>query len=140
MGKYNQYRTYKKMHSDGYLMTYLPTHNRASDGYVFDHIIKAENILGKPLKPGTVIHHHSPEQLVICENNGYHMILHRRTRMLQLCGHANWRWCRVCKTFDSPENMIFSGHNIYHKRCLNKYDRERQNKAYKKGRENDDGE
>ncbi len=128
MGKHRQYGSYTKLHSDGYLMTYLPTHPRASDGYVFDHILKAESVLGKPLKPGAVIHHYTPEQLVICENNGYHINLHRRIKMLRLCGHASWRWCKFCKTFDFPEKMIHlrRQYTMCHRLCINEYDRKRK--------------
>ncbi len=40
---------------------------------------RAERALGHPLKPSQPIHHHSPTQLVICESQAYHKLLHKRT-------------------------------------------------------------
>lgn len=57
---------------------------------VYEHRILAEKALGRPLPKGAVIHHMgSPDdnygfcKLVICPNQEYHALLHRRM------GHAN---------------------------------------------------
>lgn len=92
---------------------YNPEHHRADkNGYVFRSIIAAEKALGKRLPNGAVVHHHNGnsmddrnENLVICENKAYHMFLHKRIRAYKACGNSSWRKCRICKKYDSPENM-----------------------------------
>lgn len=69
--------------SRGYVRLLMPEHPRAdSKGYVPEHIVIAEKAFGKPLPPKCVVHHHSPVQLVVCENQGYHLLLHKRQRHL----------------------------------------------------------
>jgi hypothetical protein len=53
----------------------------------YEHIVVAERALGKPLPKGAVVHHinevrtdNRPENLVICPNESYHRLLHRRMR------------------------------------------------------------
>ncbi len=75
----------------------LGTINR--DGYVvfningvptYEHILKAEKALGRPLPKGAVVHHmnrkpwdnDTPLNLVICPDQGYHLLLHRRMKEL----------------------------------------------------------
>lgn len=56
----------------------------------YEHIILAEIALGKPLPKGAVVHHmnnepwdnHKPFNLVICPDQAYHMLLHKRAREL----------------------------------------------------------
>jgi hypothetical protein len=112
-----------KIPRKGHLMVLRPCHPRAgSYGYVFEHIIIAEKALGKPLPIKTIIHHHTPEQLVICQDQAYHLLLHQRQRALKACGHANWRKCKRCHLYDNPINLSFpkSG-GAYHKDCEAQY-------------------
>lgn len=50
------------------------------------HRIRAENALGHPLPPTAVVHHPDKDpwnpdaRLVICQDQSYHMLLHRRMR------------------------------------------------------------
>jgi len=115
------------------ILIYEPNHQRAGyNNYVPEHILIAEKILGHPLHPFVVIHHPNGNQdnsiFVICENQAYHLFLHRRLRALMACGHPSWRKCKFCKEYDAPENLyIFkngeyvSGSNIYHEKCRNEY-------------------
>jgi len=94
--------------SVGYPGTRLPDHpNARANGYVLSHVLAASKALGKPVPPNAVVHHHThtPEQLVICENQGYHQLLHRRTRALRACGHADWLKCSYCKVYDDPSHL-----------------------------------
>lgn len=59
----------------------------------FEHIVIAEKVLGKPLPAGAEIHHvneiksdNRNQNLVICENHAYHMLIHARTRVVRAGG------------------------------------------------------
>lgn len=115
------------------ILIYEPNHPRAGyDGYVPEHILIAEKILGHPLRPLIVIHHPNGNQdnsiFVICENQAYHLFLHRRLRALIACGRPSWRKCKFCKEYDAPENLYIykngeyvNGGNVYHLKCVRDY-------------------
>lgn len=45
-------------HKAGYLMVRMPEHPRArTHGYVFEHILVMEEVLGRPLFPDETVHH-----------------------------------------------------------------------------------
>lgn len=75
----------------GYIGIKTPGHPRANDkGYVYEQIIVAEKVLGKPLPKGALVHHinenpsdNRNENLVICEGTSYHQFLHMRTKKLR---------------------------------------------------------
>lgn len=97
----------------GYIGIYQPQHPRAGKyGYVLEHLLVAEEALKKPLPEQAVIHHvnenrrdNRPCNLVICQDQAYHVLLHARLRALKACGNPNWRKCRYCWKFDSLENL-----------------------------------
>lgn len=77
-----------------------------------EHVAVVEDILGKKLPPGAVVHHvngdpfdNKPENLVVCPNQAYHKLLHMREDALDACGNANYRRCVYCKQYDDPANM-----------------------------------
>lgn len=128
----------ERIGSQGYLLVYAPEHPRQSDNCVYAHILESEKALGKPLPPGAVIHHYSKTQLVICNDQGYHMLLHRRTRALRACGHGSWRRCWICRQWDDPENMticVKSG-STYHRLCFNNYQRGKRSEQKRERTEN----
>jgi hypothetical protein len=48
----------KTRHKAGYIMRRVPAHPRAAgSGYVFEHILVMEEILGRYLLPGESVHH-----------------------------------------------------------------------------------
>jgi hypothetical protein len=114
--------------TDGkYVMRLVPGHPKANKtGQVREHILVAEKALGKPLPPKAVVHHHTPKQLVVCQDHAYHMLLHQRMRALKACGHASWRKCQFCKQHDRPESVHITpdGH-VYHTTCSNSYSLDR---------------
>ena len=93
-----------------------------------EHILVAERALGKKLPKGSVIHHvneiktdNRGENLVICPNEAYHQILHRRQRALNESGNANKRQCTFCKKWDlEPEiNINKANSSSFHNSCRN---------------------
>lgn len=98
---------------NGYVHILQPDHHRANyNGYVRQHILIAEKALNKHLPVGAVIHHVNENKsdndninLVICENNDYHKLLHKRKRALESSGHAEYAKCHYCGEYDHPNNM-----------------------------------
>lgn len=104
------------------------------DGYVvlrqrpskLEHVEVAEKALGRTLPPFAVVHHwdenktnNDPSNLLICPDRAYHNLIHRRTRALAECGHADWLKCRWCCKYDPPEKLRVSGTFAYHRECNN---------------------
>ena len=93
---------------------HMPEHPNATKmGYVLSHRLIAENVLGRYLTKEECVHHSNGNKwddrhknLVICPNNSYHRLLHKREKALKLCGHADWLICRYCHNYDDPKNMI----------------------------------
>ena len=128
----------------GYKMIHQPDHPRAnSGGYVFEQVLVAERILGKPLPSKSVVHHtiqtfngrKNNKALVICQDQSYHQLLHQRSEALTISGHASWRRCSICKQFDAPINLYILGQIVcYHQSCKNEYARNRRStNSLKKG-------
>lgn len=59
--------------SFGHKSIKTPNHHRANrHGYTPEHNLIAEKVLKKPLPPKSIVHHHTSNELVVCENQGYH--------------------------------------------------------------------
>ena len=109
----------------GYVYVWAP------DGYVREHVAIAEAALGKPLPAGAVVHHvngvkhdNRPTNLVVCEDNAYHSLLHMRGRAMKACGDPSWRMCKMCRSYDAPENLTIDRWAAFHKECDAKRARE----------------
>jgi HNH endonuclease len=79
----------KRHHKDRYVWVLARNHPRASVGYVMEHTLVAERALGHYLPTGAVVHHvdgnkwnNTPTNLVICQDQAYHVLLHKRQRAL----------------------------------------------------------
>ena len=103
-------------------------------GLVREHRAAAQEIIGGELPPGAIVHHingnrqdNRPENLFICKDHSEHFKIHRQEIALQECGHADWRKCRYCHQYDSPENLVSTGsRGMQHKSCHNQRNRERR--------------
>ncbi len=115
----------------GYIKIYhsVPPHNNKAK-YIFEHILVVEKILGKHLPPKSKIHHinenktdNRPQNLVLCQDNAYHLFLHKRIKALRACGHTSWLKCWVCKQYDDPLNMYVNKNRVgaFHRSCINNY-------------------
>lgn len=120
----------KLREAHGYIMVWRPNHPRSHGAlrrYVYEHIAIAEKILGRPLERKHPIHHPFGKDqnhcFVICEDHSYHKILERRGNALKACGHADWLKCKICQTWDDPQNLHIRGNDRYHIKCENSYRR-----------------
>lgn len=105
----------RRVAPNGYvLIRHQPRHPRAArNGEIGEHILVVERALGHYLPDGAVVHHvnenktdNSGSNLVICQDNAYHVLIHRRQRAFDACGNANWRMCIFCKAHDDPSQLI----------------------------------
>ena len=120
-------------------LVYQPKHPYAGNyGYVKEARLIVEASIGKYLSRRSVVHHadgnpHNNQRgnLVVCEDQGYHLLLHRRARAYLATGHANWRICRFCGCYDAPTNLRIyrrgpNKDSVAHASCMNTYMRERR--------------
>lgn len=115
---------------NGYVSISTPGHPRADaiHGHVYEHILVAERALGHSLPPQAVIHHvneitsdNRPSNLVICQDQTYHMLLHIRLRALKACGNAEFRKCTICQVYDDPNNLHITKRVVVHRQCRREY-------------------
>lgn len=108
--------------TNGYMAVHFPSHPKADvNGYMSEHVLIAETILGKLLPKGAVIHHvnqnkadNRPANLVICENDQYHRLLHVRTRIVKRGGKPSMhKVCPVCDTLRQHHEFPVNRRNLY---------------------------
>jgi HNH endonuclease len=98
---------------NGYVIVRVEDHPRADAwGYVPEHVLVVEQVLGRFLFTPVQIHHvnrnrkdNRPANLVVCPDDAYHRIIEMRGRALDACGHADWRKCCYCASYDDPALM-----------------------------------
>jgi hypothetical protein len=119
----------KHIDSHGYVLLRCVGHPRGDKtSCVPEHILMCEKVLGKYLPPLAVVHHADENRshnvnsnFVICQDSGYHQLLHKRTNAYKACGHADWEKCQYCKQHDKPENLIHEKRSKFHRKCNNAY-------------------
>ncbi len=93
-----------------YIGLMCPDHPRAKEaGYVREHVLVAEKALGHYLPEGAIVHHvdedvqnNKPNNLVICQDNAYHRLIHVRMRVVRHGGNPNTdKVCGGCSTAKS---------------------------------------
>lgn len=103
-----------------------------------EHILVAERALGRPLPKGAIVHHvdldgrnNHQSNLVICQDQAFHMLLHKRQRAQDACGNANYLKCEKCKQWDDPGTMYIrhNGKGQWHRACGNAARTERKRAA-----------
>lgn len=121
-----------RIHNGQYPKVRQPGHPRAVNGYVFEHVLVAERAVGKPLPAGAQVHHvgdrNDPRRIVVCQDQAYHALLHRRTRALEACGNANAIKCDICGQWDDPDALYLrpGGTRGFHRACNARKIRERR--------------
>lgn len=97
--------------SAGYILVHRLDHERSdANGYVREHLLVVEEVIGRPIPRHAEVHHvngdradNRPGNLVVCEDHGYHMLLEKRQRALEACGNPSWRKCKFCGEWDDPD-------------------------------------
>lgn len=105
------------------------------------HVLRAEKALGKPLPAGAVVHHADGSKdddapLVICQDQGYHRMLHARMRVKALGGDPNKdAYCGHCRQiksqylFSGDKTNLSTGLYRWCRQCNNQAQRERRNRS-----------
>lgn len=126
-----------------YVWLYLPEHPKASPkGFIHEHIVLVEKILGRYLPPGAEVHHwnedkrdNSLHNLLLCPSRAYHSLVHSRTRALEACGVSSFKKCPYCQTYDDPVTMQLHNRRdmqYCHAACHTAYERQRKIKKENK--------
>lgn len=103
---HGNWRGGRKIDPKGYVLVLRHGHPRAdSKGYVKEHLLIAESAVGKAIHRRHQVHHvneikgdNSATNLVICEDQAYHQLLHIRTSVLRMGGSPDLdKICTRCK-------------------------------------------
>lgn len=100
---------------NGYVLIYKPEHHRANKrGYVFEHILVAEEMVGHLIKKGEEIHHingkrdeNNKENIRIFPTKGTHVALENRLRKKKF----QLITCKNCRKLFYPSKIgsVFCG-------------------------------
>lgn len=121
-----------------YQYAHHPFHPKANNwGAVRIHILLAEEALGRLLPEGAQVHHvdedksnNKPGNLVICQDQTYHKLLHLRARAYKATGDPSQRCCVFCRCWSTINLMSVHAHErYYHKSCATDYQRKRRGQS-----------
>lgn len=116
----------RNIDKDGYILIKDRNHNSCnSNGYVREHVLICENVLGRKLSKQNMIHHidfnksnNTNNNLVICENDEYHKLLHLRTNSLINTGFKDRYRCSSCNEYKKESEYYISNTvPFYYRRC-----------------------
>lgn len=113
---------------DGYHMIRVMDNARTNaNKYMREHLLIAERALGRPLDRTMQVHHvnedksdNSPGNLVICQDQEYHRLLHRRRDALLATGDPTTLRCCLCRGYggsDMSVTMVGKYQRSYHRHC-----------------------
>lgn len=104
--RHPQWKGGRKFDSHGYVSLWMPDHPLANaNGRVAEHLVIVSKALGYPLPKKHPVHHfneiksdNANANLVICENQKYHELLHARQRVKHWGGDPDTqKICCNCK-------------------------------------------
>jgi hypothetical protein len=95
--------------SHGYVLIWIKEKGK----YVYEHSYLIEQILGKPISKGWIVHHkdlnrsnNTLSNLILCNNVSTHKWLHHQERAELECGDVNKAWCSKCKSWLDIDKMV----------------------------------
>ncbi len=115
----------------GYVRILNSLHPRANQqGYVLEHILVLEQVLGRAVLPIEAPHHIDEDRannevgnLILFIRSGDHTAFHKRLNAFKVSGHWHWRKCKICKQYDDPLNLYINKkhRHVFHRECATKY-------------------
>jgi len=130
-------RPRSKVYTHKYRLIWMPEHPKSNNrGYVREHFLIVEKVLGRNLKDTEVVHHINEIRddnrkcnLVILERK-MHPTIHLRMRAYKATGDPNKRKCSFCKEWDDPENLFIKFRKpVYHNACKVEYNKMLKNRG-----------
>lgn len=125
--RHPRWRGGRSVNCNGYIV--LSALSGVRERRKMEHVELAERALGKPLPLKAVVHHvnekksdnYTPFNLVVCPDQAYHKLLHRRRDALLACGNANAHRCKMCGSYDRQGDMFVKYYGnvfvAYHRSC-----------------------